>query len=127
MPITPPRPEPPSRVRRKEPTKGRQEAAAGRFQVLNAFVDQWRRMVSPSALAVWLVLYRETKPDGLAQISHNQIADLIGLKRRATINATQELVEKGLVDIVKRGSAKTHEATKYKITTPPTGGKASAR
>jgi hypothetical protein len=101
----------------------KRKEATGRFQVLNTFVDESARLVSTTAQAVWMVLYRETKPNGLAQVSHNQIAEMIGLKRRATINATQELIAKGLIKVIHRGSATTHEATIYRIQATIKGGK----
>ncbi len=39
-----------------------------RFGVLNAFADYGARLVDTTAQACWWILYRETKPDGLARI-----------------------------------------------------------
>ncbi len=41
----------------------------GRFGVLNGFVDMTLRCIGPTAAVVWLVLFRDTKPDGLARTS----------------------------------------------------------
>lgn len=118
-----PRDGPPGTPQKPTSKPGKVKAASTRFAVLNTFVDESARLVSTTAQSVWFVLYRETKPNGLAQISHNQIAEMIGLKRRATINATQELIAKGLIRVVQRGSAATHEPTIYRVYPTPKGGK----
>ena len=87
--------------------------SAARFQTLNQFVDQSMRTVGAVAQRVWFVIFRETKPDGTAKISHARIGDLIGIKRRAVIRATQELVDAGLLVVVKRGGA-DHTPSTYR-------------
>lgn len=92
----------------------RNAAAIGRFQTMNEFIDLSARTVAPTAQAVWFVLFRETKPNGLASISFNQIADLIGLKRRAAMRAVQELEDAKLLTVVKRGRLNAGPST-YRI------------
>jgi len=38
----------------------------GRFGVPNTFVDVTLRSIDNRVAVVWLILYRDTKPDGLA-------------------------------------------------------------
>ena len=102
---------------RSKPAKGK--ATAGRFQVLNQFVDQSARLVGSTAVATWLVLYRETKPDGTATISHNQIGELLGIKRRTAMRATQDLIDAGLLVVTKRGHATGHTPSTYRIKSAP--------
>ena len=45
-----------------------------RFEVLNAFVDGGMPGLSRGELAVWLILYRDTKPDGTARTSLDDLA-----------------------------------------------------
>ena len=77
--------------------------AAGRFQTLNDFVDISARLVDTTAQAVWLVLFRETKPKGVACVSHSQIAMQIGTSRRTVVRAVQKLEKAKLVVVVRRG------------------------
>ncbi|QDT72222.1 helix-turn-helix domain-containing protein [Lacipirellula limnantheis] len=100
---------PPVPAKRKKNAK-----AAGRFQTMNDFADLSARLVDTTAQAVWWILFRETKPNGLASVSFNQIADLIGLKRRAAMRAVQDLEEAGLLTVVKRGSLNAGPST-YRI------------
>ncbi len=85
---------------------------------MNEFVDYSARSVDTTAQAVWMVLFRETKPNGLAKISFNQIAHLIGLKRRAAMRAIQTLEEATLLSVVKRGRLNEGPST-YRIYATP--------
>lgn len=94
--------------------EGKSPATTARFKTMNEFADFSAKSVSTTAQAAWWILFRETKPNGLASVSFNQIADLIGLKRRAAIRAVQELEDAGLLTVVKRGSLKAGPST-YRI------------
>lgn len=74
-----------------------------RFAVLNAFADFGARLVSTKAQACWWIIYRETKPDGLAQIAHRRIAECIGTSRHTVLRALAELKKAGLLIVVQRG------------------------
>ena len=54
---------------------------AGRFAALNAFIDATLRSLSRAEAAVWLILYRDTKRDGLARIASR--LGTSGRKRRS--------------------------------------------
>jgi hypothetical protein len=107
---------------RKPSTNGKaakSKASSGRFQVLNTFCDESARLVSNAAVACWMILFRETKPDGLATVAYSQIAECLGIKRRAAMRLVQDLVDAGLVTVVKRGTMKGHTPSTYKIHATP--------
>lgn len=89
-----------------------------RFRVLNAFVDSTMRGLSPSEIAVWLVLYRDTKPDGLAQTAQVSLARRAGIDERSVRRAVEKLKLRGLVTLVHRGS-KRGGASKYRVRSVP--------
>ena len=82
---------------------GPSDHSTNRFAVLNAFVDISMRTVSKSDRGVWLVLYRETKPDGLARISEKQIAALVAADERTVRRSINRLQKAGLIEIARRG------------------------
>lgn len=61
----------PSRHRDTGNAKGKpaRRKTADRFRVLNAFVDFTLAELTRNEIAVWLVLYRDTR-DGMARTSH---------------------------------------------------------
>ena len=91
--IAPPAMPPPSPERPKPPPRRR--STADRFGVLNAFVDVALRDMQPIDAVVWLVLYRDTKPDGLARTSQKSIAARIGVSDRTVRRALVRLVAAG--------------------------------
>lgn len=92
-PITPPAtPRPTGRSR-----------ARGRFAEVNGFIDYTLATLTPSAVAVWLVLWRDTKPDGLARTGQVDIARRAGVTDRTVRQALRELTEAGLVKVVRKG------------------------
>lgn len=76
---------------------------AGRFAVLNALVDFTLRDFGRRELAVWLVLFRDTKADGIARTGQSDIARRTGLGVRTVRRALGQLERLGLVVIVRRG------------------------
>src|SRR4051794_710779 len=81
--------------------KGR-AGTAGRFAVLNTFVDFTLRHLSRAEAGVWLVLYRDTK-DGVARTSQADIAARVGTTPRHVRRAVSRLVAVGLLVVVRRG------------------------
>lgn len=75
---------------------GRAKEHAGRFQVLNSFVDAAMRGVSDRAVRAWLVLYRDTKPNGTAATGLTDIARRAGYSHKTAQRAVNELIERGL-------------------------------
>lgn len=88
---TPPRNEPKRPVKRK--------ATAERFQTLNMFT---MRELSRAELAMWLVLYRDTR-DGTARTSAEDIARRSGMAKRRVTKALAELRRRGLIEQLFRG------------------------
>ena len=86
----------------------------GRFGVLNRFVDVTLRGIGPTAAAVWLVLFRDTKPDGLARTSQADLARRVGRSVRTVYAALRKLESTGLLIVVRRGRLNTG-ATVYRV------------
>lgn len=96
--------------RRPEPTqrdeakgKAARRAAGDRFAVANAFADYGARLVDTTAQSCWWIVWRETKPDGLARVSFGRIAECIGMERRTAVRAVGRLTKAGLLTVVRRG------------------------
>jgi hypothetical protein len=100
------RPGPPpgdGRQRHQGGDRGRAKGKAGeRFAVLNAFVDFALAGLSRAEIAVWLILYRDTR-DGTARTSYDDLARRAGLNRRNVGRAVRRLEGRGLVQVVHRG------------------------
>lgn len=102
----------------------RKPDSVARFKTMNEFVDYSARLVDTTAQAVWLVLFRETKPNGVARISHGQIAERIGSSRRTVVRAVQHLEDAKLVSVVQRGGL-TGGSSSYRVHGTPDGCDAS--
>src|SRR5262245_57995295 len=74
----------------------------GRFQDLNAFVDETMASLKRAELAVWMVLYRDWKK-GLARTAQEDIARRAGCDRRSVNRALRTLQQRGLVETVHQG------------------------
>jgi len=83
------------------PPKGK---TPGRWKTLNSFVDFTLRNLTRAEGFVWLVLYRETKPDGTATASVGWLAEQIGANRSTVVRAIKRLKAVGLLAVVRRGS-----------------------
>jgi hypothetical protein len=82
--------------------KAGKRSVGERFRVLNNFVDFTLAELSRAEIAVWLILYRDTR-DGTARTGMADLARRAGCSRRAVVSAVQKLEEKGLLKIVHRG------------------------
>ncbi len=60
-----------------------------RFEILNAFVDTGMVGLSRAELAVWLILYRDTKRDGTARASLDDLARRAGIDRQTASRAVE--------------------------------------
>ncbi len=104
------------------PRRGKAKGKAGtanrrageRFGLLNAFVDFTMAELKPSERAVWLVLFRDTKPDGIARTSGRDIARRAGISDRMVRYALAALVKRRLVKIVRRGRLRDGPST-YRV------------
>ena len=81
----------------------RRQRHYGRFAVLNGFVDGVMGTLPRAAALVWVTLYRDTKPDGLARTAVADLARRVGGDRSTVIRALRLLVERGRLDVVRKG------------------------
>jgi hypothetical protein len=101
-PMDPAPQERPPRVREPARPKGNR-SSQGRFESINAFIDVTMAELPPAERAVWLILWRDTKPNGLAATSQESLARRAGVTDRAVRTALKGLQQKGLVTVVRRG------------------------
>jgi hypothetical protein len=85
-----------------------------RFEMLNAFVDDGMGHLTPHESAVWLVLFRDTKPDGTARTAVADIARRGGIGRRTVLRALKKLERLRMLRIVHRGGL-NRGASAYRI------------
>lgn len=97
-----PRGKPQPQRRRARPVDSPQHPS--RFHVLNDFVDGQMRDVSDAAAKAWFVLYRDTKPDGLAKTGLSDMATRMGCSVSTAKRAVRELRVRGLVTRVQKGA-----------------------
>lgn len=84
---------------------GPPQADVGRWRTLNTFVDAALADCKTRAeICVWLVLFRDVKPGGLARVGMTDIARRAGLSRRAVVAAINGLKRRRLIEVVCRGS-----------------------
>ena len=81
----------------------RRQRHYGRFAVLNGFVDGVMGTLPRAAALVWVCLWRDTKPNGLARTAVDDLARRIGGDRRTVLRALRLLDERRLLDVVRRG------------------------
>jgi hypothetical protein len=93
--------------------------ASDRFAVLNAFVDLALAELTRAEIAVWLVLYRDTR-DGTARTSVTDIARRAGCDRSTVFRALGRLEERGLVKVVHRGGL-GRGSSRYRVLARPEG------
>jgi hypothetical protein len=100
----PPKPRKPTPGKASEPKgSAHKRKAAGRFRVLNSFVDFTLAELSRAEIAVWLILYRDTR-DGEAQTAMADLARRAGCVKRSVARAVQRLEALGLLKVVRRGA-----------------------
>lgn len=85
-----------------------------RFEVLNAFVDGGMAGLSRSELAAWLVLYRDTRPDGTARASLDDIARRAGIDRQTASRAVGRLARRKMLQVIRRGGLNRGPST-YRV------------
>jgi hypothetical protein len=101
-------------------TRQRQQAGgsdAGRWHTLNAFVDGMMSQCTEAEVRVWLAIYREVKPGGLARIGMGQISKVAGIERRSVVRAMDALKRRGVVEVVTRGTI-NGTPNAYRLHTP---------
>ncbi len=103
----------------KGKTTGRK--TGDRFAVLNAFVDFTLGGLTRNEIAAWLVLYRDTKPDGTARTSQADMARRAGTSDRTIRRALDGLKHRGLLKVTYRGGI-GRGASVYRVRSLPPGG-----
>jgi predicted transcriptional regulator len=89
-----------------------------RWQMLNAFVDCAMGELSGAEIAVWLILFRDTKPTGTARTSQTDLARRAGVSTRTVERTIARLSERGLLKIVRRGGLRAG-ASVYRVRALP--------
>lgn len=115
-PMEGPEPAPSSNGRHRHQGKDRGKAkgtTGERFAMFNAFVDFSLAELSRAEMAVWLVLYRDTR-DGTARTAMSNIARRAGCSPRQVVRAVQRLEQLGLLKVVHRGGFRTG-ASRYRV------------
>jgi hypothetical protein len=87
-----------------------------RFGVFNGFVDHGLAGLPRSEAAVWLILFRDTKPTGLARTSLSDLARRGGMSRRQASRALRALIRRGAVHVIRKGVV--GKATIYSLYPP---------
>jgi hypothetical protein len=85
-----------------------------RFADFNAFVDFTMRDLPRAEALVWLVLFRDTKPDGLVRTSQADLARRVGAHVCTIKRAVPALRARGLLTVVFRGSLRRGPST-YRV------------
>ena len=80
----------------------RPKETSERFTTINTFVDFTLADLTRNEVAVWLVLWRDTK-DGTARTAQSDIARRAGINRRTVIRILGKLESTGLLRTVHRG------------------------
>lgn len=93
---------------------GNRRKAADRFATLNAFADYSLATLDRAEIAVWLLLWRDTKPDGLARTSQADLARRAGISERTARRAVESLRRSGLLTVAYRGGLRRGVST-YRI------------
>lgn len=106
-----------TRLRSAAPGKANRRLTAGRFDVLNTFVDETLGTLCRGDVAVWLILYRDTR-DGTACTSQADIGRRAGLSVRGVAKALRRLERRGLMKTVYRGGL-NRGASRYRVLPRP--------
>lgn len=103
---------PPLAAPRKEKV-GRSQTR-NRFAELNAFVDMTLAELTPGEVAVWLILWRDTKHSGTARTSQADLGRRAGMTVRGVQKAIRRLAGRGLLKVVSSGKLRGR-ASVYKV------------
>jgi hypothetical protein len=90
-----------SKARNHKPVKGVRKGS-DRFRVINGFVDFTLFELTRAEIAVWLILWRDTR-DGTARTAYDDLARRAGCNRRNVGRAVRRLEQLGLLKIIHRG------------------------
>jgi hypothetical protein len=85
-----------------------------RFELLNAFVDNGMPDLSRAKLAVWLTLYRDTKREGTARASLNELARRGGMDRQTASRAVGRPARRKMLQVIRPGGLNCGHST-YRV------------
>src|SRR5262245_42282420 len=86
----------------RRPAKEKKRAGK-RFQVINAFADFTLAGLDRAEIAVWLLLWRDTRPDGLARTAQTDLGRRAGCSTRTVRRALKGLQRAGLLTLAHQG------------------------
>lgn len=87
-----------------KPTAKPASPAGDRWPMLNDVVDYIARVMGEAELRTWIILYRDTKKNGLARTGMTDIARRSGMTRRGVVKAIAGLKARGLLEIADPGT-----------------------
>lgn len=102
-PLHTPRPTGPNRPPPSRGSPKGKRSSKGRFECINAFLDVTLAGLDRAELATWLILWRDTKPDGLARTSQSDLARWAGCAPPSVRRALTALSAAGHVTVVRQG------------------------
>jgi hypothetical protein len=85
-----------------------------RFEILNAFVDTGMGELSRAELMVWIILFRDTKRDGTAQTSLDDLARRGRMDRQTAHRAIARLKGRKMLRVVRQGGFR-RGASRYRV------------
>src|SRR5262245_8365291 len=102
---------------KKQPKKpSRRHYHRAWFDALRAFVDEGIERLPRSEGFVYLILLRDTKPDGIAQTGLTDLARRGGMSKSAASRAIRSLIKRRVLRVVRRGFQGA--PTRYTVFTP---------
>jgi len=90
-------------VKRHARRRGKQDSRFVGPCGINPFLDDVQRTMKPSTALVWVTLWRDTKPGGLARAGATDLARRIGVGVSTVKRGLRTLRARGLVEIVHQG------------------------
>jgi hypothetical protein len=87
------------------PSAGGEKKAVSRWRVLNAFCDRGitEGGLTPSEIAVWLILYRHADADRRCCVSIEGVMASAGLAKRTVMRSMSSLKAKRMLKTIKKG------------------------
>lgn len=74
-----------------------------RWWFLTSFIDKSMTELSNAEIVIWLMLWRDTKKNGLAKTSISYLAKRSGMTERMIRKGIRSLIENGMLKRIKRG------------------------
>jgi hypothetical protein len=76
-----------------------------RFRILNDFVDLGLAQLSRSEIVIYLILFRDTKSNGLARTSLSELVRRGGMSIRQASRSLNALIQRGAVRLIQKPTA----------------------